>query len=117
VTVRDAGYSVHTLSDYPERLQQVAEVLLNVDEGLSVRTVRAGSSAARAGVQPGDRLKGLNGQPLPSGLTQQRFYETAAATSRQKRFAATPPMSSLMNMSMAILTDARFGSRQNSCAR
>lgn len=84
VTVRDAGYSVHTLSDYPERLQQVAEVLLNVDEGLSVRTVRAGSSAARAGVQPGDRLKGLNGQPLPSGLTQQRFYETAAA----KAFAA-----------------------------
>lgn len=79
-TVRDPGYTVHTLSDYPAQLQQVAKGFLNVDSGLSVRTVREGSSAQIAGLLPGDRLVGLNGQRLPSGLTQLKFYETAAKT-------------------------------------
>ena len=78
VTVRDAGYTVHTLSDYPAQLQQVAKGLLSVDEKLSVRTVRAGSSAQLAGVQPGDRLIGVNGQRFPSGVTQMQFYSRAS---------------------------------------
>lgn len=34
-----------------------------------VRTVREGGPAARAGVQPGDTLKGWNGQPVPDTTT------------------------------------------------
>lgn len=78
-TLRDPGYTVHTITDYPTRLQQVARGLLNVEEGLSVRTVRAGSAAQIAGLQPGDKLMGLNGQRLPGGHAQQKLYETAAA--------------------------------------
>ena len=77
VTVRDAGFTVHTLTDYPERLQQVARGLLSVDESLSVRTVREGSTAARAGLRAGDKLIGVNGQRFVSGATQQKFYERA----------------------------------------
>jgi hypothetical protein len=77
VTVRDAGFTAHTLTDYPERLQQVARGLLSVDESLSVRTVREGSTAARAGLRAGDKLIGVNGQRFVSGATQQKFYERA----------------------------------------
>ena len=44
-TEHDIGISTHTLSDYPEELQDAARHYLNVDENLSVRTVRPKSSA------------------------------------------------------------------------
>lgn len=74
---RDPGYTVHTLADYPAQLQQVAEVLLNVDHNLSLRTVRDGGPAARAGLKAGDRLLAINGQRFPAGHTQLKFYENA----------------------------------------
>ena len=77
---RDPGYTVHTLSDYPMQLQQVARALLPVDEGLSVRTVRDGGPAQRAGVKAGDKLVGINGQRFPGGLTQRKFYDRAAGS-------------------------------------
>ena len=80
LTIRDPGYTVHTLSDYPPQLQQVAKTLLNVDAGLSVRTVREGGPAALAGVQAGDRLIGINDIKIPRGLTQKTFYDSAAET-------------------------------------
>jgi len=73
--VRDPGFTVHTLSDYPDQLQQVARSLLPVDEGLSVRTVRAGSPAQAAGLMPGDKLVGINGQRFVGGRTQKIFYD------------------------------------------
>ena len=80
LTIRDPGYTVHTLSDYPPQLQQVAQTLLNVDAGLSVRTIRGGGPAALAGVQAGDRLMGINGQRFSGGLTQKTFYDNATET-------------------------------------
>ena len=80
LTIRDAGYTVHTLSDYPPQLQPVAQTLLNVDTGLSVRTIRGGGPAERAGLQAGDRLMGINGQRLSDGLTQKKFYDNATET-------------------------------------
>lgn len=87
LTLRDPGYTVHTLSDYPEQLQQVAEVFLNVDKRLSVRTVRDGSSADLVGLQAGDRLVGINGLRFPNGLTQQKFYDRVTETAYNGRTA------------------------------
>jgi len=78
--VRDPGYTVHTLSDYPAQLQQVARSFLSVDEGLSVRTVRAGGPAQLAGIAAGDRLVGVNGRRFAGGLTQRKFYERVTQT-------------------------------------
>jgi Zn-dependent protease with chaperone function len=73
--VRHPGYSVHTLSDYPKNLRAVARPLLGVDEGLSIRSVHAGSPADAAGLKPMDKLIGLNGQRFAGGKTQMQFYE------------------------------------------
>ena len=75
---RDVGFTVHTVGDYPQELQIVAGSLLNVDEGLSIRTVRAGSTAQDAGLLPGDRLVAINQQRLVSGATQLYFYDTVS---------------------------------------
>ncbi len=73
--IRDPGFTVHSLSDYPEPLQQVARSFLPVDEGLSVRTVRDGSPAQAAGLRAGDKLVGVNGQRFVGGRTQKIFYD------------------------------------------
>lgn len=98
--VRHPGYTVHTLSDYPAQLQQVARSLLSVDEGLSVRTVRHGSPAQMAGLAAGDKLIGVNGHRFASGLTQRKFYdrvtklafaEDEASLTIARSGAGTPP--------------------------
>jgi len=76
---RDVGFSVHTLKDYPEELRLVARSLLNVDEGLSIRTVRKGSTAQTQGLLPGDRLVSINQQRLVSGATQLYFYDRVSS--------------------------------------
>lgn len=78
VTKRSVGMEVHTLSDYPEDLQPVAQALLGVGPGLSLRTVRAGSPAQRAGFMPGDRLRSFGGAFLPSGQTAQTFFQAVS---------------------------------------
>lgn len=79
-TFRDPGFSVHTLEDYPDRLQSVAKDILGLGvEGIYVRAVRAGSPAAEADIEAGDRIISLNGQYFPGGKTMKRFY---AALSR-----------------------------------
>lgn len=87
VTVRDPGYSVHSLGDYPAQLQEVARGLLNVDGQLSIRTVRAGTSAERSGLQRGDRLVGVNGTRFAGGHTQRLFYDRAVAAAYAGRTA------------------------------
>lgn len=84
VTVRDVGYTVHSVSDYPQNLRDVARSLLDVDDGLSIRTVRKGSTAAKAGLKARDRLIGIEGQRLASGMTQKTFYDTAAQRAFKK---------------------------------
>lgn len=75
VTVRDPGYTVHTLTDYPENLQAIAGAMLNVDEAISVRTVREPSDISPL---PGDRILKIDDTALPDGITQKNFYEMAA---------------------------------------
>ncbi len=76
-TIRDGGFSVHTLADYPERLRPVAQTFLAIDDGLYIRSLRVESPAARAGMQVGDRIMGINNQHIPSGETQTKFYQLA----------------------------------------
>ena len=59
-TENDIGLSTHTLNDYPDELQPAAEHYLNVDHGLSVRTVRPQSPANKAGLRTGDRIIKIN---------------------------------------------------------
>lgn len=74
-TFRDPGFSVHTLEDYPERLQSVAKDILGLEaEGIYVRAVRRGSPAAGADIKAGDRILSLNGQYVPGGKTMKPFY-------------------------------------------
>lgn len=79
-TERSLGLTVHTVSDYPLRLQSVAESLLNVSERLSIRTVRAGSPADKAGLRPEDDLVRINDTYMTSGKTVQRYYAAVART-------------------------------------
>ena len=75
---RTLGFTVHTITDYPEDLRDIARVLLPVSDGLSLRTVRDGSPAAQAGLRPGDQLVQLSGQYFPRGGTASKFYKAAA---------------------------------------
>jgi len=63
----DIGLTTHTVSDYPEELRPAARYYLNVDADMSIRTVRAGSEAAKAGLLPGDRITQINGESLIDG--------------------------------------------------
>lgn len=80
VVRRDVGFTAHTVRDYPGNLREVAREFLGVGDGLSIRTVRAGSSADKMGLKAGDRLIGINGRRLATGATQQRFYERVRKT-------------------------------------
>ncbi len=80
VTERSVGMTVHTVYDYPDKLQPIARALLGVASYLTIRTVREGSPAAAAGLQSGDRLLELGGNFAPSGRTAKSFY---AALERQ----------------------------------
>jgi Zn-dependent protease with chaperone function len=66
-TEADIGITTHTLSDYPEELRPAARYYLNVGSDMSIRTVRAGSPAAAAGLLSGDRIAALNGESLIDG--------------------------------------------------
>ena len=77
-TTRDIGMSVHTLSDYQPQLQPFAEVLMGASDRLSVRTVRSGSPADKAGLTIGDKIIGINDAYMPGGFTVQRFFNIAS---------------------------------------
>ncbi len=74
-TFRDPGFRAHALEDYPEELRGVAQSLMGVEpEAMYVRSVRRGSPADNADIQPGDRILRVNGQAVPGGRTMTRFY-------------------------------------------
>jgi len=77
---RDPGFTSHTLQDYPERLQGVAEAVMGLKpDGIYVRSVRRDSPADEADIEIGDRVVRLNDQYVPGGRTMKQFY---AALSR-----------------------------------
>jgi len=73
-TSRDIGITAHTVSDYPVELQGVARSLLGVTHALSVRTVRDGSIAATAGIEPGDEIIQMGQRDLQSRASSQLYY-------------------------------------------
>lgn len=75
--MRSPGFTVHNVYDYPENLRRVAEELLPVSDRLSLRTIKAGSPADRAGLLPGDNIVELSGRYFPSGRTSKAFYEAS----------------------------------------
>jgi len=66
-TEADIGITTHTLRDYPEELRPAAAHYLNVDNKMSIRTVRAGSAASHARLAAGDRIIRVNGESLTDG--------------------------------------------------
>ena len=79
-TTRGLGITVHTLSDYQSNLQIFAKVLMGVSDRLSVRSVRRGSPADKAGVKIGDEIYKINDRRFPGGRTVQRFYDIITKT-------------------------------------
>ncbi len=61
------GFSVANVRLYENRWAEAASSALGLSDTLSVRTVAVGSPAAAAGLQPGDLVVGINGDPAPIG--------------------------------------------------
>lgn len=86
LTQNSLGITVHTLSDYPDNLQEMAAALLGVDEHLSVRTVRQGSPAHEAGIMPGTKIKAIEDMDVPKGPESKLFYKAM----KNSRFKDAP---------------------------
>ena len=66
-TRRDPGFTIHRLEDYPEAIRPMAESFLGVKpDGIFVRSVRPGTSAAKAHLEPGDQILAVNANPISS---------------------------------------------------
>lgn len=78
-TTNDTGILVHLISDYPESIQPVAQILLGASDRLSIRKIRAGSSADQAGLKAKDQILRLGENWLPSGPTVKTLYESYVA--------------------------------------
>ena len=63
---------------YP--LPENAGMIMEVDEGIRVKSVIPGSAAARAGIRPGDWIRGLDGQPVLSQADIQWVFHNAGDT-------------------------------------
>lgn len=75
-TWRDPGFATHKLDHYPPRLQGFAQELLGLSlDGLHIRSVRAGTSAERARLEPGDRILSVNGQEISDDPSMDRYNE------------------------------------------
>lgn len=83
---QDPGFTVHTLLDYPENLQAVARELLPVSETLSIRTIRKGGPAAKAGLKVGDVLRQVESYDIPFGPTARQFYGWVAQKTYSKDY-------------------------------
>ena len=94
-TFRDPGFQAHSLEDYPERMRGVAQALLGLEpNAIYVRSVRRGSPAEKADIQPGDRILRLNGRAVPGGPTMTRFYSAlsrGAFAGRETRLTLRTP--------------------------
>lgn len=77
-TSRDIGITTHTLSDYPEGLQEAAGRLMGVSDALSIRSVRPGSAADKTGLKSGDKLIRIGSFPLEGQSGVQGYYNLIA---------------------------------------
>lgn len=81
---RDLGFSVISLEDLPPQYVEPAKVVLNLSDAVQVISVAAGSPAAQAGVQVGDRLLALNGMPVARGKNAEKLFEEMRANVLQQ---------------------------------
>ena len=80
-----SGLSVHTVQDYPEALRGVARHLLDVDDGVTVRSVVRGGPADEAGLEPGDAVREVGGMPISASVAARRYWDMAEDRELQKR--------------------------------
>lgn len=66
------GFTAKTRYSYSSAYVNAAQQAFGLDEHLQVMGVLAGSGAARAGVQRGDKLLAIEGNPLPTGENAER---------------------------------------------
>jgi hypothetical protein len=64
---RDGRQRIPASLIYPFPAPETLGVALDPGQAAQVKSVEAGSAAARAGIQPGDTVERLDGQPLASG--------------------------------------------------
>lgn len=73
-TLRDPGFTVHRLEDYPKSIRPMAETLLGIkSNGLYVRAVRPGTSAQEARIEPGDQILAVNANPISTDNLMQTY--------------------------------------------
>ena len=82
-THRSAGFSVHTLSDYPRQIRPLAAHLLGVDEGISVRSVVAEGPAGGADIRSGDAIRAVGDMPILPSSVSDRIWRMAEAREMQ----------------------------------
>jgi len=64
-TIRDPGFTTHKLEDYPRPLRPIAEAMLGVrEDGIYIRSVRPGTSAAQQKLGAGDQIIAVNENPI-----------------------------------------------------
>ena len=61
------GFTAKNRYSYPGEYNEAAHLALGMNERLQVTGVLAGSGAAKAGLEIGDRLMSAGGKPLPTG--------------------------------------------------
>jgi hypothetical protein len=73
------GFTAKTKYSYSDEYANTAQQILGLDDRLQVMGVLAGSGAARAGVQRGDILTSVEGQPMPQGPDAERQASSVLA--------------------------------------
>lgn len=78
-TSRDIGITVHTLANYPEELRDAARNLMDVTDALSIRSVRTGSTADKAGLQTGDNILQIGPHIFEARARPQAYYASVSS--------------------------------------
>lgn len=75
-TIRDPGFYTHRLEDYPAPIRPMAEIMLGLEtNGLFVREVRSGTSAAQQRIEPGDQIIAVNQNKISSDPMMTTYNE------------------------------------------
>ncbi len=67
------GMVMTTVSIYPRDMQAAARRVLSAGDGVTVSTIAAGGPADRAGIKVGDRVVGVSGQAIGTGVSARDF--------------------------------------------
>jgi len=102
---RTVGFSVHTLKDYPYELQPLAQYMLGVNEGMSVRSVVSDGPAGRAGVVSGDEIQEVGDVKIARSSVADRIWAVAEAREMQEPAVAVRFLRDGQSRSVALRTE------------